>query len=306
MKTFNAIGIDVGGTKIAGAWISFPDARIHSCQIIPTAPERGGTAVLGDVVRLATELAATARTAQIGIDGIGVGLCELVSPSGTILSDNCVEWLDQPVAARLTALAPTFLEADVRAAARAEALFGAGREYKLFLYVTVGTGIASSLVIQGEPFVGAHGATGTMASSPLSLTCDRCGHTNCYTLEELAAGPGLVQQFNRKRPRAAANGQEVLAAAAGGDLDALSVVSTGAQALESVLGLLINVLDPEAVIIGGGLGLSEGLFWDSLITSIRRHIWSDIQRDLPILRAATHQNAGLLGAAATAWKKSIR
>lgn len=306
MKTFNAIGIDVGGTKIAGGWVSFPGARIRSCQIIPTAPERGGAAVLDDVVRLATGLAASARAAQTAIDGIGLGLCELVSPSGAILSANCVEWLDQPVATRLSALAPTCLEADVRAAARAEALFGAGREFKLFLYVTVGTGIASSLVIQGEPFVGAHGATGTMASSPLSLTCDRCGHINCYTLEELAAGPGLVQQLNRKRPRAAASGHEVLAAAAGGDLDALSVVNTGAEALESVLGLLINVLDPEAVIVGGGLGLSEGPFWDSLITSIRRHIWSDIQRDLPILRAATHQNAGLLGAAATAWKKAIR
>ncbi len=69
---------------------------------------------------------------------------------------------------------------------------------------------------------------------------------NTNTLEEIASGPGLVHQFNRRRPGSVPTGHAVLTAAAHGDPDALQVVHTGAEALESVLGLLINVLDPEA------------------------------------------------------------
>jgi glucokinase len=72
------------------------------------------------------------------------------------------------------------------------------------------------------------------------------------------------------------------------------------------VGLLVNVLDPEAVIVGGGLGLSEGPFWDEFIAATRRYIWSEVHRDLPILRAGTGANAGLIGAAAAAWKNKSR
>jgi glucokinase len=67
--------------------------------------------------------------------------------------------------------------------------------------------------------------------------------------------------------------------------------------------LLVNTLDPEAVIVGGGLGLSEGLYWDGMIASTRRHIWSPNFRELPILRAAMGADAGWIGAAIAAWRK---
>lgn len=303
-RPFHAIGIDVGGTKIAAGWVAFPEGVVRSERMIPTQPARGGAAVLADVAQLAKEQIAGARVAGVTIEAIGLGLCELVDPAGRILSANCVQWLDQPVTKRLGALAPTTIDADVRAAARAEALFGAGRDRRIFLYVTVGTGIASALVIDGEPFTGARGATGTMASAPLSLVCEHCGKASQSTLEQIAAGPALVERLNARRPGAARSGQEVLAAAAAGDAGALAVVRSAGEALESTVGLLINVLDPEAVIVGGGLGLSEGPFWESFIASTRRHIWSDVHRDLPILRAATGQDAGLIGAAASAWTRA--
>jgi len=68
--------------------------------------------------------------------------------------------------------------------------------------------------------------------------------------------------------------------------------------------LLVNTLDPEAVIVGGGLGLSEGPYWDGFIRSTRRHIWSADLRQLPILRAATGADAGWLGAAVAAWRRA--
>jgi glucokinase len=299
---FTALGIDVGGTKIAAGIVAFPEGRVSARQVIPTAPERGGAAVLDDVVRLAEELVAKAGPSKPHVAGLGVGLCELVDPEGRILSANCVKWQDQPVRERLARVAPVTLEADVRAAALAEAHFGAGKPFRIFLYITVGTGIASCLMINGRPYVGARGVTGTMASSPLSVPCERCGHTSRRTLEELAAGPALVARFNQRKPGATKTGQDVLAAVAAGDADALAVVRSAGEALESAVGLLINILDPEAVVIGGGLGLSEGPYWDEFIAATRRHIWSEVHRDLPIVRAATGPDAGLIGAAIATWK----
>jgi glucokinase len=298
---FTALGIDVGGTKIAAGAVSFPAGRICSQRVIPTAPERGGEAVLNDVVRLAEELSAETRSGGRNMDGVGLGLCELVDPTGRILSANCVHWQDQPVRQRLSHLGPVTVEADVRAAALAEALFGAGKPFRIFLYVTIGTGISCSLMLDGKPYAGSRGATGTMASSPLSVPCEKCGHLGRRTLEEIASGPALVGRYNALRPTGARSGQDVLAAAASGDTDAIEVVHSAGGALGANIGLLVNVLDPEAVIIGGGLGLSNGPYWESLLGTTRRHIWSGVHRDLPILRAATGPVAGLIGAAAVAW-----
>jgi glucokinase len=299
---FTALGLDVGGTKIAAGVVTFPEGRIHLRRQILTKPERGGTAVLRDVVQLANELDAGARQLNLRVAAIGLGVCELVTTVGEIVSANCVAWQGVDVSEQLSAIAPAILEADVRAAALAEAVLGAGQSYRTFVFLTVGTGIASSLVIEGRPFTGARGATGTVASSPLP----RLGHPwdsgEAVTLEQIASGPALVARFNQLNGHAQ-SGQEVLAAAQAGNTSAISVVRSAAEALGATVGWLVNVLDPEAVVIGGGLGLSAGLYWETLEASARKHIWSDLHRGLPIVRAATELDAGLIGAAAAAWKK---
>lgn len=302
--SFQAIGVDVGGTKIAAGLVSFPKGEVHARRQIPTTPARGGDAVLADVLHLCEELTAAARSERKRVAGIGIGVCELVNLEGDVVSENCIAWRGLPVRKQLSKLAPTIIEADVRAAALAEAMFGAGRIFKQFLYVTVGTGISCCLVLDGKPFTGAHGATGTMASSPLRIVCEDCGHLNHRTLEEIASGPALLARYNQRRPGAAKAGQAVLAAATAGDAEAAGVVRSAGEALGSSVGLLVNVLDPEAVVVGGGLGMSDGPFWENFLAATRHHIWSELHRDLPIVRAATGPDAGLIGAATTAWKKT--
>jgi glucokinase len=255
------------------------------------------------VLRLCEELSATAQSQEQRVSGIGIGVCELVDLEGNVVSENCIAWKGVAVRERLSKLAPTVIEADVRAAALAEAMFGAGKPFNQFLYVTVGTGISCCLMLDGKPFTGAHGATGTMASSPLSVVCGQCGHLNPQTLEQIASGPALVARYNQHRPANIETGQAVLAAAAAGDPDAADIVRSAGEALGAGVGWLLSVLDPEAVVVGGGLGLSEGAFWECFIASTRRHIWSEAQRNLPIVRAATGPDAGLIGAAAAAWNK---
>jgi glucokinase len=235
------------------------------------------------------------------VEAIGLGVCELVNRKGEIVSANCIQWKDQQVCARLSVLAPTVMEADVRAAALAEALFGSGKHFHSFLYVTIGTGISCCLMLDGQPHLGARGASGTMASSPLSVPCEKCDRVNNRTLEEIASGPALVSRFH-DAGGTASTAQEVLGAAAAGDTRAIAVIHSAGEALGSQIALLVNVLDPEALVIGGGLGLSEGLFREQFVAATRRHIWSEINRDLPILRAALGTDAGWIGAAARAWQ----
>lgn len=298
------IGIDVGGTKIAAGIVDFPAVNATHRQIIRTEANRGGAAVLRDVVDLATRLAAEVTQQGGRVGGIGIGICELVDRHGNLASANCIRWLDQPVRERLSEIAPLVIEADVRAAALAEAIAGAGRTFETFLYVTIGTGISCCLMQNGKPHLGAHGFTGTMASSPLSHHCQHCGHSDERTLEEIAAGPALLTRFNAVHGSANTS-EEVVRAAASGHPIAAQVVRSASEALGAQIGMLVNVLDPEVVILGGGIGVSDGLYQTQLTASIRRHIWSQHHRDLPVLRASTGADAGWVGAAAAAHQKLL-
>ena len=128
------------------------------------------------------------------------------------------------------------------------------------------------------------------------------------TLEDLASGPGLVARLNRVRANGiepVQSGEAVLARAASGDAEAVRIVQSGAEALGAMIGMLVSTLDPEAVVIGGGLGTSSGLYWSGLEASVRKHTWSELQRSIPLVQAATGANAGVIGAAALARKRAL-
>lgn len=296
-----AIGVDVGGTKIAAGVVALVDGAVAARREMPTFPKRGGKAVLSDVRRMVEELAADARSLSLSIEGIGIAVCELVDVTGSMASANCVDWRDLPIQERLSSIAPAVIEADVRAAALGEALFGAGKRFKTFLYLTVGTGISSCLVIDGTPFTGARGATGTIASSPLGHVCEKCGHVESRSLEEFASGPALVARYNRESQASADSAEDVVAAAKANHPVAVAIVGSASEALGRTVGLLVNTLDPDAVIVGGGLGLSGGIYWERLQAATRRQIWSDLHRQLPIIPAGLGRDAGVIGAAASAW-----
>src|SRR4029079_10424040 len=152
-----AIGIDVGGTKCAAGLVSLDDGSVLAHELRPTRPERGGEAVLTDVIELAQSLQAKAKRLGAHPTSVGIGLCELVAADGQILSEATIRWMGIPAIATIEDAThlPVLFDADVRAAARAEAHFGAGRNSRCFLYVTVGTGISSCLVLNKTPFAGA-------------------------------------------------------------------------------------------------------------------------------------------------------
>jgi glucokinase len=304
------IGLDIGGTKTAGGLVLFPDGRVLKRHVIPTRPHRGADEVLQDTLDLAANLMRDAASLGHVVEGIGAGVAELVDTNGAITSEACIPWRGIPLRQRLAELVPAVVDADVRAAALGEALYGAGRGYDCFVFVTVGTGISHSLVQDGQPFAGARGNALVLASGPTSHTCAHCGQRSTMVLEEFASGPAIARRYAELTHRAATlgrgggasappvTGEDVTRAALAGERDAIEVVQSAGAALGAALGFLVNVLDPAAIVVGGGLGLSGGHYWEALVESTRAHIWAEGSRDLAIVPAALGVDAGIIGAAA--------
>jgi glucokinase len=303
MNAVTAVGLDVGGTKIAGGLVARETGEVLLRRVIPTHPERGGRTVLDDCLALAGELYAAGKAKGWSMQGIGVGVAELVDLVGNVTSGQTIDWRGLPVQESFARMAPALVESDARAPALAEGMYGAGRPYRIFCYVTVGTGISSSLVVEGRPFAGARGNALVLATMPLSTVCTTCGAELHPVLEEFASGPALVARYNQTSGHAVERGEEVLAAVEAGDPMAVEVVASAGDALGSSVAFLVNVLDPEAVIVGGGLGMAGGLYWERFVASTRRHIYADNTRTLPILPARLGVDAGLVGAAAAIFQR---
>ena len=188
-----AIGLDIGGTKIAAGVVLWSSGEILNRRVIPTNPTRGGEPVLSDTLDLSKQLYDRAQLEGIHVAGIGAGVPEFVDTEGNVTSSCTIHWRDVPVQQRLSEIAPAVVESDVRAAALAEATFGAGKECRLFVYVTVGTGISYCLMQEGRPFTGANGNAITLASSPLSTVCTHCG----AKLHPVLWPPNISQPYTR-------------------------------------------------------------------------------------------------------------
>jgi glucokinase len=287
----HALGIDVGGTKIAGGIVDLVTGQVTARRQVATRHERGGMAILADTVELARGLKAEAARLGLNVGALGVGVAELVDRQGRVFSDHRIRWTGLDVAGELAVVLPTVVSADVRAAALAEARFGAGRGRRDFYFVTVGTGVAGVLVLDGVPYAGSRGAALVIANSMERHRCPDCGHDHCGMIEDIASGPGIAAAYG------VATAEEVLAAARLGEARALDVIAHATGELARILTLLADSLDPEVMVIGGGLGCAPGPYFDALSARIRAGLWDGVPNPLSITQAELGPDAGLIGAA---------
>jgi glucokinase len=289
-----AIGIDLGGTKTALGIIAREGTVLESRKVMNRE--------IPDFAHLLDHVVETVRELCTRVDDaesvhIGVATCELVSKDGDICSATSIPWTRADLLNALGSFGRVTLEADVRASALAEAQIGAGAPYETFLHVTVGTGISCCLVRNGVPEPGARGFAQLIGSAPVTIPShDDGGAPTTLTLEDVASGPALVRRYSARAPGTAEAAEDVLVLADDGNELAATVVTDAATMLGSFMGLLINVLDPEAVVVGGGLGSAGGRFWETVVAATRTHIWTDQVRTLPIVRAHLGPDAALIGA----------
>lgn len=293
-----AVGVDVGGTKIAGGVVELSTGTVLERAVVPTHPERGGGPVLEDSAAVAATLLDRAIAAGWRVAGIGVCVAELVDLEGNVTSGHTIAWKGVEVRRRFAELAPAIVESDVRAGALAEARFGAGRGLDWFAFLSVGTGISSALVFHGEPLPGARGNALVIGTGARPTTRPACGARTDPVLEEVASGPALLDRYNaRAGGFGAGSAEEVAVAAAANDPHAVEVITQAGRALGSSVGFLVNVTDPHSVVVGGGLGLAGGLYWETFVDSLREHVWAEGTRDLPVVPAYLGPDAAMIGAA---------
>jgi glucokinase len=259
-----ALGIDVGGTKVAAGVVDTATGSVLERRRLPTRPERGGAAVLADCAALAAELGDELP--------VGIALCELVDLDGLPASADTVDWRGLDVEAEIGA-ARVVLESDVRAAALAEARFGAGAGASPFLFVIVGTGSSACLVVDGRPYAGAHGAALVLGAPPVEL---------------LASGPALARAAGLE------SAEDVLA-----DPACASVVEDAAAALGSVLAVLANALDPSLVVLGGGVGAAPA-FRERVDRALQQRLAYPRVPPLPLVGSSLGADGGVVGAALVA------
>jgi glucokinase len=259
-----AVGLDIGGTKILGGVVDIIQGRVIRSRRIPTEPKRGGAAVLACAVSLAEDLAANKPAT------VGIGICELVSREGKLNSGVTIDWRDLDLSVAFGSIGPTRIDSDVRVAALAESRFGAAKDQRDFLYITIGSGISHCLVVDGIPYTGANGEAIVVGAPPV---------------EALASGPALAARAGV--PRA----EDALAAPA-----YAATIAEAANALGMAVAGLVNSLDPALVVFGGGLGLR-----DDYRNAVARAAIPLIERDprrLPaMVPARTGLHAGVIGAA---------
>jgi glucokinase len=290
-----AIGLDIGGTKIAVGIAMGAPGRLEHRAVAWTRPELGIESVLKTADALIEDAIAAARAEGIKLSRLGIAVPELVDTFGQIFSEAVVVGLSAvDLRARYSEFDVVVVESDVRAAAVAEARVGAGKSYESFCYVSVGTGISHCLVQSGAPWRGSRGSAILLGSSVMAEWQD-AGASRRWVLEEISSGPAVLARY-RALGGAAGSVREVLDAYAT-EASATRSVDEAAAALGIGLATLVNLLDPECLVVGGGLGVAPGPYFELAVASARSHIYSATARDLAILQAECGEDSAVLGAA---------
>ena len=306
------IGVDIGGTKIAAGVVD-GSGNILATARRPT-PRHDSGAVLNDVADVVNEL-------QAGVDGsivgVGVGVAGGVDQSRSMVyfAPN-LAWSQVPVRAVLEAATqlPVVVENDGAAAAWAETRFGAGVGLQHVVMVTVGTGIGGGIVVDGHVMRGAHGVAaeiGHLNAVPDGRLCG-CGRHGCW--EQYASGNALVREArelaSERRQEAGAllalgdgtpegvQGSHITQAAQMGDPVAVEAFANVGTWLGRGLADLTAIVDPDAVVIGGGVSEAGDLLLASARRTLSEKVFGGTNRPLPqLLVARLGNDAGIVGAA---------
>ena len=306
-----AIGIDIGGTKIAAGVVT-ADGHIVERALAPT-PIGDEPATVSAMLAAVEDL----RTRHPGVEAIGIGAAGLVDwPSGRVRWAPHNAYRQLPLRRLLyeaTGL-PTVVDNDANAAAWAEARFGAGVGSQHMVLLTVGTGIGGGLVLGGQVYRGSAGLgaeVGHMIVDPYGHPC-ACGNIGC--LETVASGDALGRT-GREAARAdpdgrmaqlagspdRVTGEVVFRAAREGDPAATELFERLGFWLGVGIASVVSLFDPELVVIGGGLVATGDLLLTPARASVERYTFGVGHRELPpVVPARLGSEAGMVGAASLA------
>jgi len=318
-----SVGIDIGGTKVAGAVVGDAAQVLASARADTPAADPDPDALWSAVAGVLADLLAQASTRELAIRGVGLSCAGPIDTrAGTVSPINITGWHGFPLVARVRDVLdaasrgglPVSLAGDGTAMALAEQRHGAARGVGDVLGIVVSTGIGGGLVLAGRPFGGRTGNAGHIGHvvvDPRGELCT-CGGVGC--LETVASGPNAVRWALAQgwaptpigspigspsgSPTGTPTGAVLAAAARAGDPVASAAIARAGRAVgEAVAGVAATV-DLAAVIVGGGFAQSGEALFGPLRAAVARHARLSFLQDLRVTPAALGVDAGVIGAAA--------
>ncbi|WP_132254769.1 ROK family protein [Methylobacterium segetis] len=296
------LGIDLGGTKIAGIVLDRAGRTLAEGRIASPRGEYAATvrAVAGLVARLEAE--------ADGPCSVGIGMPGAISARTGLIKNANSTWLNgRPFAADLVAALgqPVRVENDANCLAVSEAVDGAGAGAELVWAIILGTGVGSGIAIRGRVLSGRDRIAGEWGHNPLPAPRDEerpgpacyCGRRGC--IETFLSGPGLSADHAR-RTGEALTGEAIVSASRAGDADARATLAAYLDRMGRAVAHVVNILDPDMIVIGGGLSRVPELL-AGLPAATAPHVFSDAF-DTPI-RPSLHGDASGVRGAAWLWNE---
>jgi glucokinase len=317
------VGLDIGGTNMVVGLVPFPGGEPKGLKKERTLPERGGGDVVARAAAMVRDSVERVPEARAGeVVGIGIGSPgPLNRESGLVLETPNLGWRNFPLrdlVSQATGL-PATLDNDANCATYGEWWQGAGRDARTLVGLTLGTGIGGGLVIDGEIYHGASDAAGEFGHMTIDTTGRKCKCGNYGCLEAYASGPniaaraveGLEAGVESILPElvdgrtADITAAIVYEAVVLGDAFAEEVMKETAKVLGVGIANLVNALNPDAVVIAGGVTRAGDHLFEPLRKEVRRRAFRSAVDACRILPAALPETAGVIGAAGVFKKETF-
>lgn len=314
------VGVDLGGTNIVVGTLPEDGSAVYGHQVQPTPVAEGPDAVVGRIVELiGKSVTATKRelgTEDLNVAGVGIGSPgPLNTQTGIVVMTPNLGWRDMPLRDRIadaTGLAAT-LENDANCATLGEWWHGAAQGAQHVVGLTVGTGVGGGVVLDGKILHGASDVAGEIGHMTIDMTGRRCKCGNYGCLEAYASGPNIAARAVEELLAGAATklpdyvggdldritAQVVYEAARDGDELALDVVRDTARVLGVGIATLVNILNPEIVVVAGGVTLAGDHLFAPLRAEVKRRAFRPAVDACRIVPGALPGTAGVYGAVAS-------
>ena len=301
-------GIDIGGTSVkCGLFLT--DGTLVEKWEIPTRTENKGEGILPDIADTIKEKMKERNIAKDEVEGVGIGVPGPVNSQGVVLGAVNLFWGFKEAAKELSELTglPAMAGNDANVAALGEAWKGAAEGAKNLILATLGTGVGGGIIIDGKIVSGAHGAGGEIGHANINhqeTEACNCGNKGC--LEQVASATGIVrtakkylaatQEDSVLRKIKKLSAKNVLDAYKEGDKLAEKIMEDVGECLGGALAIFSCVVDPETIVIGGGVSRAGQPLLDCIQKYYKKFAFS-VCKDTPIVEAKLGNNAGIYGAA---------
>lgn len=300
-------GIDVGGTTIKCGLFRTNGELLEKWEI-PTRTENNGECILPDVASAILEMIEKRQLNKESIVGVGIGVPGPVTSAGTVEYAVNIHWGFKDLVGELSLLLGLEIKAanDANIAALGEMWKGGGGGSRNLIMVTLGTGVGGGIIVDGKIVAGAHGAAGEIGHArvdPLVEETCNCGNQGC--LEQKAAAPGIIRMAKQELHRSTEDSllrrgdlsaKAVFDAWKQNDMLAVHIVDMFAETLGNALAIFSTVVDPDIIVIGGGVSKAGPMMIDEIKRYYRRDAFPAC-KDVDIVLAMLGNDAGIYGAA---------